>query len=450
MAKQKLGDNRAMIELRNDNESAMNHAKIRVVGCGGGGTNAVNRMVDAGVKGVEFIAVNTDSQALMASKADEKLQIGAKLTKGLGAGAKPNIGTEAAKESEEDIKRLITGADMVFVTAGMGGGTGTGAAPKVAEIAKSMGILTVAVVTKPFSFEGKQRMRNAEEGIENLKRNVDTIVVIPNDKLLSAVSKGYSMLDAFKIADDVLRQGIQGVTDLIALPAVINLDFADVKAVMEKGGVAHIGIGHGKGENKLKDAIDEAMKSPLLETKIDGASSVLINFTGDANLPLLEMSEAAMKIQEAADSNANIIFGAGVDENLKDEVRVTVIATGFDRKLQEAEPAWKSSSAFSPSNMQPNQQPQQFQPVAGFPKHQSPYANVQTPFVQQPVQNQMNPNQMNTNQQFGFRPMNVQPNPYQNSFADNQPKAQVQQESESKPVVRDEYGVPDYLLNRTK
>lgn len=445
MSKQKLGENRAMIELKNDNENAMNHAKIRVIGCGGGGANAVNRMVDAGVKGVEFIAVNTDAQALMASKADEKLQIGAKLTKGLGAGAKPNIGTEAAKESEEDIKKLISGADMVFVTAGMGGGTGTGAAPKVAEIAKSMGILTVAVVTKPFGFEGKQRMRNAEEGIENLKRNVDTIVVIPNDKLLSAVSKGYSMIDAFKIADDVLRQGIQGVTDLIALPAIINLDFADVKAVMEKGGVAHIGIGYGKGENKLKDAIDEAMKSPLLETKIDGASSVLINFTGDANLPLLEMSEAAMKIQEAADSNANIIFGAGIDESLKDEVRVTVIATGFDKKLAETEPAWKTNSAFSAPNAQAPQPVQQFQPVSGFPKHQSPYGAVQqSPFAQQSVQNQPMPNQ-----QFGFRPMNVQQNPYQNTFADNQlQKVPVSQEEEKKPVERNEYGVPDYLLNR--
>jgi len=306
-------------------------ASIKVVGCGGGGNNAVNRMVDAGLRGVEFIAVNTDRQALNQSKADHKIQIGEKLTKGLGAGAVPDIGRRAADESREEIAEAIKGSDLVFVTAGMGGGTGTGAAPVVAEIAREMGCLTIAVVTKPFLFEGKQRMKNAELGIGELKQNVDTLVVIPNDRLLQVVSKGTTMLEAFRIADDVLRQGIQGISDLIAVPAIINLDFADVRTVMESGGMAHMGIGTGAGENGLVDAAKNAIASPLLETKIDGARAVLINVSGGKDLNIMDVNEAASLIMQAADSEANIIFGANIDEALDDEVRITVIATGFEK-----------------------------------------------------------------------------------------------------------------------
>ena len=306
-------------------------ASIKVVGCGGGGTNAVNRMVEAGLQGVQFIAVNTDRQALALSHADVKIQIGEKLTKGLGAGAVPDIGRRAAEESRDEIAQAIKGADLVVVTAGMGGGTGTGAAPIVAEIARESNCLTIAVVTKPFAFEGKQRMKNAEIGINELKQSVDTLVVIPNDRLLQVVSKGTTMLEAFRIADDVLRQGIQGISDLIAVPATINLDFADVKTIMESGGMAHMGIGVGKGETRLMDAATKAIQSPLLETKIDGARAVLINVTGGKDMSIMEINEAANLVMEAADSEANIIFGAGIDESLNDEVRITVIATGFEK-----------------------------------------------------------------------------------------------------------------------
>ncbi len=306
-------------------------AQIKVVGCGGGGTNAVNRMVEAGLQGVQFVAVNTDRQALSMSHADLKIQIGEKLTKGLGAGAVPDIGRRAAEESREEIAQAIKGADLVFVTAGMGGGTGTGAAPIVAEIARENNCLTIAVVTKPFAFEGKQRMKNAELGINELKQSVDTLVVIPNDRLLQVVSKGTTMLEAFRIADDVLRQGIQGISDLIAVPATINLDFADVKTIMESGGMAHMGIGVGKGETRLVDAAKNAIQSPLLETKIDGARAVLINVTGGKDMSIMEINEAANLVMESADSEANIIFGAGIDDSLEDEVRITVIATGFEK-----------------------------------------------------------------------------------------------------------------------
>ena len=306
-------------------------ASIKVVGCGGGGTNAVNRMVESNLRGVQFIALNTDRQALSLSNADVKIQLGEKLTKGLGAGAVPEVGRRAAEESREEIAQALKGADLVFVTAGMGGGTGTGAAPVVAEIAREMNCLTIAVVTKPFAFEGKQRMKNAEMGINDLKQCVDTLVVIPNDRLLQVVSKGTTMLEAFSIADDVLRQGIQGISDLIAVPAMINLDFADVKTIMESGGMAHMGIGVGKGETRLVDAANKAISSPMLETKIDGARAVLINVTGGPDMSIMEINEAANLVMEAADSDANIIFGAGIDETLKDEVRITVIATGFEK-----------------------------------------------------------------------------------------------------------------------
>ena len=329
-----------MIEFKNEEQNTF--ATIKVVGCGGGGNNAVNRMVDAGLRGVEFISINTDRQALGQSNAQVKIQIGEKLTKGLGAGAIPEVGRRAAEESREEIASALKGADLVFITAGMGGGTGTGAAPVVAEIARDLGTLTIAVVTKPFNFEGKQRMKNAEAGIAELKQHVDTLVVIPNDRLLQVVNKGTTMLEAFRIADDVLRQGIQGISDLIAVPAMINLDFADVKTVMESGGMAHMGIGIGKGENKLVDAARNAISSPLLETNIDGARAVLINVTGGEDISIVDINEAANLVMEAADPDANIIFGAGIDETMGDEVRITVIATGFEKTpFPTKEPARK-------------------------------------------------------------------------------------------------------------
>jgi len=306
-------------------------AQIRVIGVGGGGNNAVNRMITAGLRGVEFIAVNTDKQALFLSKANTKIQIGDKLTKGLGAGANPEIGEKAANESRDEIAQAIKGADMVFVTAGMGGGTGTGAAPVVAEIAKEMGILTVGVVTKPFMFEGRKRMQHAERGIENLKNTVDTLVTIPNDRLLQVAEKKTSIVDAFKIADDVLRQGVQGISDLIAVPGLVNLDFADVKTIMLDTGLAHMGIGRASGDNRAEEAARQAIQSPLLETSIEGARGVLLNITGGADLGLFEVNTAAELVQKSADPDANIIFGAVIDENLKDEILITVIATGFDK-----------------------------------------------------------------------------------------------------------------------
>lgn len=305
-------------------------AKIKVIGVGGGGNNAVNRMIDSGVRGIEFIAVNTDRQALYSSRAEQKLQIGEKLTKGLGAGANPEIGMKAAEENRNEITESLKGADMVFITAGMGGGTGTGAAPIIAEVAKELGILTVGVVTKPFTFEGRRRLVHAEKGIEELKNKVDTLVTIPNDRLLQVAEKKTTMVQAFLMADEVLKQGIQGISDLIAVPNLINLDFADVKTIMYNQGIAHMGIGNASGENRSVEAAKQAIKSPLLETSIDGAKAVLLNITGGEDLGLFEVNEAADLIRQAVDQDANIIFGAGVDETLKEEIKITVIATGFD------------------------------------------------------------------------------------------------------------------------
>lgn len=313
------------------------YANIKVIGIGGAGNNAINRMVEAGLKGVEFIAVNTDAQALYLSKADKKIQIGEKLTKGLGAGANPEIGRKAAEESKDIVEEALKGADMIFITAGMGGGTGTGAAPIIAEVSKNLGVLTVGVVTKPFSFEGKKRMVNAEIGITDIKSNVDTLITIPNDRLLTIAEKKTSIIEAFKLADDVLRQGVQGISDLIAVPGLINLDFADVKTVMQDTGLAHMGIGKGSGETRATDAAKQAISSPLLETSIDGAKGVLLNITGGSNLGLLEVNEAAELIASVADKEANIIFGAVIDEKLQDEIRITVIATGFDN-VKERQP----------------------------------------------------------------------------------------------------------------
>lgn len=314
--------------------SPVNVARIRVIGVGGGGNNAVDRMIDAGIKSAEFVAMNTDYQTLIRSKAELKIQIGADLTKGLGAGADPSIGERAAQESEEDIKAVLKDNDLIFITAGMGGGTGTGAAPVVASYAREMGILTVAVVTKPFNFEGKRRMENAETGIENLRKFVDTLVVIPNEKLLSVVPKGTPIVKAFQVADDVLRQGIQGISDLIVNPALINLDFNDVRTVMSDKGLAHMGIGCGSGENRTLEAVRQAVQSPLLETDIEGATGVIINVTGGLDLSLSEVAEASKLVQDVVDGEANIIFGAGIDEELENEVIVTIIATGFNGRVQ--------------------------------------------------------------------------------------------------------------------
>lgn len=307
-------------------------ATIKVIGVGGAGTNAVNRMVDSGIKGVEFIAVNTDRQALLLSKAASKIQIGEKITRGLGAGANPDIGAQAAEESKAEITEALRGADMVFVTAGMGGGTGTGAAPIVASCAKEMGILTIGVVTKPFTFEGKKRLTQADRGIESLKGKVDTLVVIPNDKLLQIIDRKTSIVEAFKMADDVLRQGVQGISDLIAIPGLVNLDFADVKTIMLNTGMAHMGIGRASGENRAEDAAKQAIQSPLLETSIEGARGVIINITGGSNLGLHEVNTAAELVQRSVDPEANIIFGAVIDESLDEDIVITVIATGFEKE----------------------------------------------------------------------------------------------------------------------
>ena len=306
-------------------------ATIKVIGVGGAGNNAVNRMIEAGIKNVEFIAVNTDRQTLNTSKAGSKIQIGEKLTRGLGAGANPDIGSQAAEESRAEIAEILKGADMVFVTAGMGGGTGTGAAPIVAATAKELGILTIGVVTKPFTFEGKKRLAQAERGIASLKGKVDTLVVIPNDKLLQVIDRKTSIVEAFRMADDVLRQGVQGISDLISVPGLINLDFADVRTIMLNQGMAHMGIGRASGENRAEDAAKQAIQSPLLETSIEGAKGVIINITGSSDVGLLEANTAAELVQRNADPEANIIFGTVTDETMGEEIQITVIATGFEK-----------------------------------------------------------------------------------------------------------------------
>jgi cell division protein FtsZ len=315
-------------------------AKIKVIGVGGGGNNAVNRMIEDGVEGVEFIAVNTDAQSLHQSKAEITMQIGASLTKGLGAGANPEIGKKAVEESKRQIQEVLQGADMVFVTAGMGGGTGTGAAPAIAEIAQKLGALTIGVVTRPFKFEGKKRAMNADNGIEALRKAVDTLIIIPNDRLLEIVNRSTPMLEAFREADNVLRQGVQGISDLIAVPGLINLDFADVKTVMTNKGTALMGIGIAKGADRAVEAAQKAINSPLLETSINGAKGVLMNITGSSNLSLYEVQEAANIVASASHEDLNMIFGSIINENLKDEIVVTVIATGFDEeKTADAEPS---------------------------------------------------------------------------------------------------------------
>ena len=483
-----------MIEFQYDDQN--NFASIKVVGCGGGGNNAVNRMIAAGLKGVDFIALNTDRQVLSVSAATNRIQIGEKLTRGLGAGAVPEVGRRAAEESREEIARALEGADLVFVTAGMGGGTGTGAAPIVAEIARDIGALTIAVVTKPFTFEGKQRMKNAEAGIAELKQHVDTLVVIPNDRLLQVASKGTTMLDAFRIADDVLRQGIQGISDLIAVPALINLDFADVKTVMESGGMAHMGIGTGRGENRMVTAAKEAISSPMLETNIDGARAVLINITGGSDVSIMDINEAANMIMQAADPDANIIFGAGIDDTMEDEVRITVIATGFEKtpfppkepakKPRELEkerlfgssystPARFSSFAAAPARPVPasyddtdyTQQQAPLQdafaqrPSAGVPTPAAPYQPTFQGFQQAPTQPLAPVQPQGTAQQpvYGQSQLFSQPvqQPYQPTFGNTGTRPTVQA-PEAAPVVqqpqvnpnmeKDDRGVPAFLRRK--
>ena len=338
-------------------------AKIKVIGLGGGGGNAVNRMVESGVKGVEFIAANTDLQVLNTSKADVKIQIGATLTDGLGAGGKPEVGRESAVESKKEIEDALSGADMVFITAGMGGGTGTGAAGVVAEIAQGLGALTVAIVTKPFSFEGKRRMENAMYGIEELKKHVDTLIVIPNDRLREIIDKSTPMLEAFKEVDNVLRRGVQSISDLIAVVGLVNLDFADVKAVMENSGRAIIGIGIGMGEERALEAAKQAVSSPLLEQSIEGATDAIINITGGVNLTLFEAEQAAEVVRSASNTDINTIFGSVINENLNDEVIVTVIATGFDKAPKKApEPAYNPMSSQQPTRRMPTREDYSYQP----------------------------------------------------------------------------------------
>lgn len=334
--------------------------EIKVIGVGGGGCNAVNRMIEDGMKGVTFIAVNTDKQTLDKSKAETKIQIGEKLTKGLGAGGNPELGQKSAEENIENLEKFVQGSDMIFVTCGMGGGTGTGAAPVIAKIAKDMNILTVGVVTKPFGFEGKKRGEHAELGIKYLKKYVDSLVVVPNDRLLDTVQEQTSLLDAFKLADDVLKQGVQSISDIIVDDALINLDFADVTTIMKDRGVVHMGVGHGRGENKLDDAVQNAVNSPLLETKIDGAKAVLINITGGRDLTMFDVDKVASRIDEQADPNAIIILGTSIKEELQDELAVTVIAAGFEKprdlgsmipgRPEAGEPAQHESTGPAPAN----------------------------------------------------------------------------------------------------
>lgn len=365
--------------FENDNFK-VSSAVIKVMGVGGGGCNAVNSMVESNVSSAEFIAVNTDNQALLLSKAERCIQIGEALTKGLGAGSDPNVGEAAAEESKDEIAELLKGTDLLFIAAGMGGGTGTGAASVIARIARELGILTVAVVTKPFSFEGKVRNANANKGIANLRKYVDTLVIIPNDKLLQFLPQQIGVLDAFKVADDMLKQGIVGIVDLIATPSLINLDFADVNTVMRNQGLAHMGIGRAKGESRVIEAVRQAVSSPLLETTIEGARSVILNVTGGRDLLLSEVNEAAVLVQGIIDSSANIIFGATIDDSITDEVKITVIATGFnplsDEEKNAAAEEVKQAAKPAPEHVEKSTVSPFLRGMTEQPKEQPREANV--------------------------------------------------------------------------
>lgn len=360
--------------MENNNTSVV---KIKVLGVGGGGNNAVNRMIEANVQSAEFVAINTDKQALLISKADKRLQIGERLTKGMGAGAIPEIGRKAAEESKASITEILKGTDLVFITAGMGGGTGTGAAPVIAQIAKELGILTVGIVTKPFQFENRKRMENAEKGIAELKKYVDTIVVIPNERLLTILPEKTTLVEAFRYADDVLRQGIQGIADLIVFPGMINLDFADIGTVMKNRGLAHMGIGHGKGENKTLEAVRQAVASPLIETTIEGATGVVLNIKGGSDITLREVSEAANMVKEVIDPSCNLIFGSSIDPEMRDEVEITIIATGFkspdDNKEEQPEAEEEQPK---PQQEEPEDKFRGFNPFGYNPQPQQPQRNV--------------------------------------------------------------------------
>ena len=336
--------------------------KIKVLGIGGGGNNAVNRMIEANVSSAEFVAINTDKQALLISKAEKRLQIGERLTGGRGAGAVPEIGRKAAEESKSSLTEILKGTDLVFITAGMGGGTGTGAAPVVAQIAKELGILTVGIVTKPFLFENKKRMENAEKGIAELKKYVDTIVIIPNERLLTILPEKTTLVEAFRYADDVLRQGIQGISDLIVFPGMINLDFADIETVMKNRGLAHMGIGRGKGENKTLEAVRQAVASPLIETTIEGATGVVLNIKGGSDITLREVTEAANMVREVIDPSCNLIFGSSIDPDMHDEVEITIIATGF----KSPEDKEKEEEEEKPEQKQEEPEPEKEDEFTGF------------------------------------------------------------------------------------
>ena len=443
-----------MLEIKIN--EADNAARILVIGVGGAGNNAVNRMIDENIAGVEFLGINTDKQALQFCKAPTAMQIGEKLTKGLGAGAKPEMGEKAAEENADELAQAMKGADMVFVTCGMGGGTGTGAAPVVAKIAKDMGILTVGVVTKPFRFEARTRMSNAVAGIERLKESVDTLIVIPNDRLLEIVDRRTTMPDALKKADEVLQQAVQGITDLINVPGLINLDFADVQTVMTDKGIAHIGIGHAKGDEKALEAVKQAVSSPLLETTIEGASHVIINISGD--ISLIEANEAASYVQEMAGDDANIIFGAMYDENAQDEASITVIATGLDMQVETpvskvmtnfSNPNFKQPKAAAPQNQPVNQEAAATAPTPGY--NQNVNQNYNNGNYSAPAYNNNNQNYQNNNQNYNNQ--NYAGSNYQkpNYNGQNNPQGTPQQGGQPyRPTVNKEVqiNIPDFLRNK--
>ena len=421
-------------------------AQLKVVGIGGAGNNAVNRMIQYGLAGVEFIALNTDKQALYLSRANQKIQIGEKLTKGLGAGADPEIGRKAAEESVEQIAAALEGADLVFITAGMGGGTGTGAAPVVAECAKSMGILTIGVVTKPFGFEGKVRMRNALIGIKNLKESVDTLITIPNDRLIDTVGSS-RLTEAFSVADDVLRQGVQGISDLIAIPALINLDFADVRTIMKEKGMAHMGIGTASGDKRAEEAARQAVDSPLLETTIRVARGVIVNITGSNDMSLIETSRAAELVRETADPEANIIVGAGIDDEMGDSIRITVIATGFegvdDENLEdESDRAKRGTSVNQPTTGA--QQAPQGQPKTG--------KALQDPYIS-PSRGQHDQRRRETQQQAPYNQShepsrNYQPSPSTDDEAEPYFRRQDLPRDGRNPNDRSNLDMPSFLRRK--
>jgi cell division protein FtsZ len=420
-----------------------NFANIKVIGVGGGGSNAVNRMIEEGMGGVDFVVVNTDAQALLSSKAKTRVRIGDKLTRGLGAGGNPEIGRKAAEESADELYEVLRGSDMVFITCGMGGGTGTGAAPIVAQAARELGALTIGVVTRPFTFEGARRIQAAESGIEALKGQVDTLIVIPNDRLLQIVDKRASLQDAFSMADDVLRQGIQGISELITIPGLINLDFNDVRAIMSEGGAALMAVGRATGEDRARQAAELAISSNLLDVTIDGARGILFNVTGGPDMSLFEVNEAAAIIKETAHPDVNLIFGAVIDENMGDEVRITVIATGFEQERIGTRRPSQSNTWSQPNYQQQPQQRQQYQ--APQQQQMAPVQN-QPPQQQQPAQQQQQQQVQPPPQQ--QPPQQVQPPPQQQQSQNQQPPAAQDNKSDFQDIDSDDLEIPTFLRKR--